>query len=222
MVAWHAASQVASTVLVAGHSMGRPDLPMLDTRDWVIIAITGLIGLGTSLIWVIFPDIVYQLPFLYPRHKAQLAGTASLLHNLTAKVGDPKSASPVDLSKHFAHPGPNEGLEWQISNLSIRTRCNRDALLRCELAWMQGAKIWTAKVRGKGRYFPRNVEDFDGYVYVVCECVGHCENQTVHWKVIYQLKPKEDPIDGWEGNWLMFSTKAASLSKMGQMDLHHV
>ncbi len=212
----HAASEIANNPQL------QVDNSLLPTaHDWVIIVVSAFLGFLLSLPLIIFSDFFNRIPFLYPRHVAKLKGKAILLHHLTAKRGSLGNDEPVDLSTEFRHPGKYDGTEWDVSNLEMRTRWNKDARLTCFLSWNQNGKPWTAKVTGSGRYFGKNWDDFDGYVYVVCDCEGKSGDSLIHWKVVYELRRKLDPTEGWDGYWLMFDAEDRTHSKFGSINLEN-
>ncbi len=73
----------------------------------------------------------------------------------------------MDLAKDFPRPSSTDGVEYTISDAKLRTKRNHDAVLNAVLTWTANEKTWQGTVFGRGRYFPRAPDTFNGYVYLV-------------------------------------------------------
>lgn len=186
-----------------------------DSLFWFVMGLLGALSL--HIIDKLFGDYWYVLSFHSPRYSQKLSGSASRIIDLKGDTYISGKKITIDIGKHVERP--TDGLEYAVSQASLRTKRNNDALLEASISWTTSNGKWTAKIKGKGKYFPRDPNNFVGYTYLVCEGEARMGDLKEKWTAIYILQSRA-ALDGWNGYWMMFDGYDAG-EKFGRIDLHN-
>lgn len=181
---------------------------------------SSLVTIGFFVLDKVFPDFWHRMSFRRPAHRILLHGKGIRVDKLRGRYRSAEGDSMLSLKDHFPAAMPFDTYEYEVLDVEIRTRRNNAAALIGHIRWKQGSDLWTASISGRGIYFPKDEKDFNGYVYVICDCVGApVGGRELTWKVVYGLRPKADITQGWTGFWIMFDKDVADHGKFGTFDL---